>query len=78
MYRCNVRPVALWRTPNESSCDLVSCPAALCRSARDESSSDIAALIAAVQRLDNLIYQRKKLLAARPVGSGRAPESAEA
>jgi hypothetical protein len=25
-------------------------------------------LIAAVQRLDNLIYQRKKLLAARPVG----------
>jgi TRAP-type uncharacterized transport system substrate-binding protein len=32
---------------------------------RDEGSSDIAALIAAVQRLDNLIYQRRKLLAAR-------------
>jgi hypothetical protein len=32
---------------------------------RDEGSSDIAALIAAAQRLDNLIYQRRKLLAAR-------------
>ena len=30
---------------------------------RDEGSSDLAALIAAVQRLDNLIYQRRQLLA---------------
>jgi len=29
---------------------------------RDESSSDVAALIGAAQRLDNLIYQRRKLL----------------
>ncbi|HVX76062.1 MAG TPA: TAXI family TRAP transporter solute-binding subunit [Bradyrhizobium sp.] len=32
---------------------------------RDDSSSEIAALIAAAQRLDNLIYQRKKMLAVK-------------
>jgi hypothetical protein len=33
---------------------------------RDEASPDIAALIAAVQRLDNLIYQRRQPLATKP------------
>ena len=33
---------------------------------RDEASSDLAAFIAAVQQFDNLIYQRRQLLAAKP------------